>query len=377
MRTLLLSLITISYALQPIYDCVTPCNYNIENTLKQVFVFNTQLGQSKTFIAYQTSPPPPLSAPPPAPDESQTSPPPPPQSDDSEPSAPPAPSDDSEPPAPPEESEPPAPPEESELSPPPFPPDQVDGNDNRRHLSENSISYSIVFAQNYNSSDVTLLINDTVVSLMYTNSINAYFQLNEYEVISSEFMSLSSLNITVIAHTTDIKWLIRIGNEEDLSLREILLYPVNLVLFHGYFWSGRFYDWVFFVVNTVLVLIYISSSRCGYPVITALSLFSLGSFLASFCAKLYHLIVASIYDWQEMSFVYSLCVVCFCFDILPCIFIYLHLKFCRRRPFFIASLNSAISIGFLFLGGGYYLGSIFLFMSSCSLLIRHILLRFF
>lgn len=232
--------------------------------------------------------------------------------------------------------------------------------------------YTIHFPQKYLESEVDVHIDEILFNdyVNFSSSIDPYFQILKYQIKKS---TMSQLNITVVAKMGVVNWMVTTGRQDSVTLRELFLYPMNLVLLHGYYWSNRLYDWIFFLLNACIIILYISSCRSKQSVISSLALYSFGAFTASFCAKLYHIIFVSVQEFDSLTLVFSICIVGLCFDIFPSIFALIHFRFHKKHPLFLGVFNALISLVFMFVGGGYYLGSVFLLLSSLFVLVDYCL----
>ena len=231
--------------------------------------------------------------------------------------------------------------------------------------SGETTEFEVGFALNYYNSSLSVDVDGRTVQEKRKSNFDPYFQYVSY-TYSGTFTN----NITITSNIENARFYITTGKDNKLTVMELIKIPLTRFHIHGSFWNQRLYGWIFLIVTVVISLLYLSWLRATTMGFTLIIL-AVSVFVATCADKIYHIIVATqTIKIESLQLAYSICVVAFCFELLPIVACYIYVTLWKAKPRFVLVILILFATGFMFLGSGYYVGIGLLYISAILLLLR-------
>lgn len=236
-----------------------------------------------------------------------------------------------------------------------------------QYLIVSSERNDIYFSKKYNPSEVTVMINHIHYDLSFENVFDPLMQITKYKLQ----LNNSVHTISVTAKNSTIKWSVHTGTDEMYDALQLIAIPIDMVKLHGVYWSGRFYDWIFFVVNACIATVYVSSFHYyKQTLFDTLIVYAIASLSASFTAKLYHTIVSVLEINYTVDTTYAIFVIGVCFEIVPIALLFVYYQFYMSSPYISSSCAIVLATLLLFCGSGMYFAPTFILFASVVVMMR-------
>lgn len=234
---------------------------------------------------------------------------------------------------------------------------------------ERDSTVQLYMARRYTSTEFELHINGVKYdNFTYSGELDAMLQVTKYEISDENVVSGDELNITMQAMSRTLNWSVKYGKDDQIDAMQLLALPFDMILYHGDYWSNQFHDWIFFATTFVMAAFIISTSVKLRGLVRSSLVYATAAFSASFAAKLYHLILASMrVDLNVMIFLVTFA------ELLPLAVCYVFSLTYRRYMWLASILLVLLTSAFLFAGLGYFIGNGFLVLSVFALMCEKVL----
>jgi len=209
------------------------------------------------------------------------------------------------------------------------------------------------------------------ISMYEDTEYDSFMQIVKYNILNTTTSSINSVQISSFNRT--LRWGVRTGTIPNITPKTMIMIPINMYYLHGSYWSNQFYDYVFFIVSFVIAILYLSSSFGYKRIISASAIYAIAAFSASFCAKIYHIILAS-FRINASELIFSILINGVVFELLPIAICILQLQFFVKKSY-IQGLLSVVTGGALLLcGSSYYIGPSFIIIAGSLTILKEFFL---
>ena len=226
-------------------------------------------------------------------------------------------------------------------------------------------NFRIFFSRKYIESEVDIYIKNKLVKPFYKQvELNPLLQVVKYNIYEHSLKKDEVLEVLISSKSRIIRWSLEIGTTDQIDALQLLHIPIDMIHMHGTYWSDRLHDWIFFVLSYIVAVLFIST-KFGYQlIIPSLAIYAIAGFTGALGSKLYHLSVASFRIDDADTLAFSILVIAICFEVIPALYAYAHIRFYVQRPYLIGSMTFFVAAGISFGGSGYYIGAAFLGLAA-------------